>query len=56
VTGYVEPDGKEGRFSAVGVAPPNKEGEAQVDCIVGALRSIKLPSPGSYAAKVSFSL
>jgi hypothetical protein len=56
VTGYVEPDGKEGKFSAVGVAPPNKEGEAQVDCIVGALRSIKLPSPGSYAAKVSFSL
>jgi len=56
VTGYVEPDGKDGKFSAVGVAPPSKEGEAQVDCIVAALRSIKLPTPGSYAAKVSFSL
>jgi hypothetical protein len=56
VTAYVEPDGKEGKATAVGVAPPNKEGEAKVDCIVDAVKSWKLPSPGSYAAKVSFSL
>ena len=41
---------------AVGVAPPNKEGEAKVDCVVDVVRGLKLPSPGSYAAKVTFSL
>lgn len=45
-----------GRFTAVGVAAPNKEASEKVDCVVDALKSLELPSPGSYAAKVSFSL
>jgi len=56
VTAYVEPDGKDGKAQAGGVAPPNKEGEAKVDCVVDVVRGLKLPSPGSYAAKVTFSL
>jgi hypothetical protein len=56
VTAYVVPDGKSGRVESVGVAPPSKEGEAKVDCIVDVVRGMKPPSPGSYAAKVSFSL
>lgn len=45
-----------GRFKALGVAAPNKEGAETIDCIVDALRSLELPSPGDYAAKVTFSL
>jgi len=47
---------KGGKFKAIGVAPPNKEAAEKVDCIVDALRPLELPSPGSYAAKVTFSL
>jgi hypothetical protein len=56
VTAYVVPEGKNGKVEAAGAAPPNKEGEAKVDCIVGVVKGMKAPSPGSYAAKVSFSL
>ncbi len=56
VTAYVIPDGKGGKVESAGVAPPSKEGEAKVDCIVDVVRAMKVPSPGSYAAKVSFSL
>ncbi len=45
-----------GRFKAIGMAPPNKDGAEKVDCLVDALKSLELPSPGSYAAKVTFSL
>lgn len=45
-----------GRFKAIGIAPPNKEAADKVDCIVDALKPLALPSPGSYAAKVTFSL
>jgi hypothetical protein len=45
-----------GRFKAIGIAPPNKDGADKVDCLVDALKSLELPSPGSYAAKVTFSL
>jgi hypothetical protein len=45
-----------GKFKAIGVAAPNKEGAEKIDCIVDALKSLELPSPGSYAAKVTFSL
>ncbi|MBX3203930.1 MAG: AgmX/PglI C-terminal domain-containing protein [Labilithrix sp.] len=45
-----------GRFKAIGVTPPGKEGAEKVDCIVDALKTLSLPSPGSYAAKVTFSL
>ncbi|HVJ93158.1 MAG TPA: AgmX/PglI C-terminal domain-containing protein [Labilithrix sp.] len=45
-----------GKFKAIGVAPPSKDGAEKVDCIVDAMRQLPLPSPGSYAAKVSFLL
>ncbi|MBN2195463.1 MAG: AgmX/PglI C-terminal domain-containing protein [Polyangiaceae bacterium] len=41
---------------AVGMAPPNDEGEAAVDCLVGVLESARFPSPGSWPAKVTFPL
>ncbi|MDF2696860.1 MAG: hypothetical protein K0S65_5243 [Labilithrix sp.] len=45
-----------GKFKTIGVAPPNKEGAEKIDCIVDALKNLPLPSPGSYAAKVTFTL
>lgn len=45
-----------GRFKAIGIAPPNKDGAEKVDCLVDALKPLELPSPGSYVAKVTFSL
>jgi hypothetical protein len=57
VTAYVEPVSKKhGKVVAVGVAPPSKEGEAKADCIAEAVKDWKVPSPGSYAAKVTFTL
>ena len=56
VTAYVVPEGKGGKVEAAGIAPPSKEGEAKVDCLLDVVRAMKPPSPGSYAAKVSFSL
>jgi len=56
VTAYVEPHGKEGKVAAVGLSTNNKEGQAQAQCIVDAVKTIKMPSPGSYAAKVTFGL
>jgi hypothetical protein len=56
VTAYVEPQGKSGKVAAAGVAPPNQDGEGKADCIVDVVKKMKMPSPGSYAAKVSFTL
>ena len=57
VTAYVEPHGKGvGRVSGVGVALSNKDGIAGVQCIVDAVKAMKMPSPGSYPAKVAFGL
>jgi hypothetical protein len=56
ITAYVEPDGKVGKFQGIGVVPPNKEAAEKSDCVVDALRGVELASPGSYAAKVTFSL
>jgi hypothetical protein len=53
VTMYV---GTDGEPLAVGIAPPDEEGEAAADCLVDALKSAKYPPPGSWPAKVSFSL
>ena len=55
-TAYVEPDGKQGKFQSLGIVPPSKEGLEKIDCLMEVVRSLKLPSPGSYAAKVSFVL
>jgi hypothetical protein len=56
VTAYVAPHGKHGKVVAVGVATSSKEGAAQSQCIVDAIKALKMPSPGSYPAKVAFSL
>ncbi len=56
VTAYVEPHGKEGRVIAAGVSTSSKEGQAQAECISTAVKSMKVPSPGGYAAKVGFGL
>jgi hypothetical protein len=57
VTAYVEPDGKDGKIVAVGMAPPSKEGEGKIECLVDAVKGMKkVPSPGSYPAKVQFNL
>lgn len=56
VTAYVAPHGKGGKVVAAGVATSSKEGAAQTTCIVDALKKLKMPSPGSYPAKVAFSL
>jgi hypothetical protein len=71
VTAYVQPGepgavskgkkkhgqgGGHGKVIAVGVAPPNKDGEAKSDCIAEAVKDWRMPSPGGYAAKVTFSL
>jgi hypothetical protein len=56
VTAYVGPAGKAGHVLAVGVIPPNKDGDDKSDCIVEVVKKMKMPSPGSYAAKVSFTL
>jgi len=56
VTAYIEPHGKEGKVVAAGVSTSSKEGQAQAECIVDAVKTMKMPSPGSYAAKVGFGL
>lgn len=56
VTAYIEPDGARGKVASVGVATTTKEAAAQIDCVATAVRSLRFPSPGSYAAKVTFSL
>jgi len=56
ITVYVEPDGSHGKVASVGVATRTKEAAAQSDCVAAAARGLRFPSPGSYAAKVTFSL
>lgn len=45
-----------GKFKALGVSTKSKDVADKIDCIVDALKPLELPSPGSYAAKVTFSL
>jgi hypothetical protein len=52
-TMYVDTNGSP---LAVGMAPPSDEGEAVVDCLVTVLESAQFRSPGSWPAKVTFSL
>jgi hypothetical protein len=52
-TVYVATDGS---VMAAGVTPPDEAGESDVDCLVNALKGAALPSPGSWPAKVTFSL
>ncbi len=53
VTMYV---GTRGQPLGVGMAPPGEEGGEAIDCLVDVLMSGTYPSPGSWPAKVSFSL
>jgi hypothetical protein len=50
---YVATDGS---VLSAGVTPPDSAGEAAVDCLVDTLQGASLPSPGSWPAKVTFSL
>lgn len=52
-TVYVDTEGK---ALGAGVVPPDAAGEAAVDCLVSVLKETTYPSPGSWPAKVSFSL
>lgn len=53
---YVVPEGKRGKAQAVGLAAPSKEGADKIDCLVGVIERLELPSPGSYAAKAPLGL
>ncbi|HEY4158934.1 MAG TPA: AgmX/PglI C-terminal domain-containing protein [Polyangiaceae bacterium] len=48
--------GTDGSVLSASVTPPDEAGEQDVDCLVDLLRSASLPSPGSWPAKVTFSL
>jgi hypothetical protein len=52
-TVYVDP---EGSALSVGVAASDESGEKAADCVVGVLKDAKYPSPGSWPAKVTFTL
>lgn len=52
-TAYV---GADGNVLSAGVTPPDEAGEQAVDCLVDVLEQATFPSPGSWPAKVSFSL
>ena len=55
ITMYVEPHNKkEGKVQAVGASIPNKDAGEKIDCIVEEIKSWKVPSPGSWGAKVDF--
>jgi len=48
--------GKPGHFRALGAATANKDAAEKLDCVVDALKTLSLPSPGAATAKVSFTL
>jgi hypothetical protein len=50
---YVATDGS---VLSAGVTPPNEDGEGSVDCLVSTLKGASFPSPGSWPAKVTFTL
>ena len=53
ITMYV---GTEGEVLSAGVAHTEEDGESAADCLVSTLKEGKFPSPGSWPAKVSFTL
>jgi hypothetical protein len=52
-TVYVDPDGA---AVSAGIGASDESGEQAADCLVDVLRGAKYPSPGSWPAKVTFSL
>ncbi|HSC87252.1 MAG TPA: AgmX/PglI C-terminal domain-containing protein [Polyangiaceae bacterium] len=53
VTAYIRTNGK---VLSAGVAHADDGGDDVAACLVGAVQNIKFPSPGSWPAKVTFSL
>lgn len=53
VTAYVAPGGQ---VVAAGASASSREAAEQIDCVLAAVAAWSLPDPGSYAAKVSFSV
>lgn len=43
-----------GKVASAGMAPPDEKSEAVADCLVDVLKGLKLKSPGSWPARVSF--
>ena len=56
VTAYVKSEHGAGHVLAAGASAPTPPAAADVDCVLGVVSTMKLPSPGSYPAKVSFPL
>ncbi len=59
VTMYVGPQGgshRGGRVLSVGIAAPEADADARIPCILQAVRSGGVPTPGSWPAKVTFEL
>jgi hypothetical protein len=54
VTLYVTPNHKDGKVQAIGVSAPVKDASDAIECIIGEVKGWKLPSPGSWGAKVEF--
>lgn len=52
-TMYVDTSGQP---LAVGMTPPGEDGGEAIDCLVELLMGARFPSPGSWAAKVTFGL
>jgi hypothetical protein len=53
VTAYVDPEGK---VVAAGVAAADQQSAAKLDCVSETVQRFVFASPGSYAAKVTFSI
>lgn len=53
VTAYID---TEGAATSVGIAASDESGEKAADCLVALLKGAKFPSPGSWPAKVTFTL
>lgn len=53
VTAYVAPGGQ---VLAAGASAGSREAASQIDCVVEAVQALSMPDPGSYAAKVTFSV
>ena len=48
--------GTRGEPMGVGMSPPDEDGESAVDCLTEVLLGASYPSPGSWPAKVTFTL
>jgi hypothetical protein len=53
ITAYVAPGGA---VMAAGASTDSESAADAIDCVVGAVRSWRMPDPGSYPAKVTFSV